>query len=353
MGRAKLNMELISKEKSRNITFKKRKEGLIRKMHEFTTLCDVSACMIIYGPKQDKGGGSNVDPEIWPQDLDEVRRIIDIYKSKNRDSGNKTFGLSDFFHDRKRKIEDELAKLRKKNMEAKYPTWLEFMNSRTEPQLRQFAAALSNKVEYLKSRIEFLKRSGKEGFSDMNMNMNMNNMNNINMLDFAHSRLSQSHSFYTPGVRGIELEVINQQAIHYPTFDHHQELHSLNQNSMMMLLMNDNDHCVQFGGASTSGNIQCAASFKRQAVFYESTAGRGVVDPMICHSPRPLARYYAPPVLPPVLPAVQVPPTTYMQCAVVPGVAPPQLEMSARENNDGGGQGVCAVSDEEQLDKVL
>ncbi|KAL0335275.1 UNVERIFIED_CONTAM: Agamous-like MADS-box protein [Sesamum radiatum] len=177
-------MELISKEKSRNITFKKRKEGLIRKMHEFTTLCDVSACMIIYGPKQDKGGSN--DPEIWPQDLDEVRRIIDIYKSKNRDSGNKTFGLSDFFHDRKRKIEDELAKLRKKNMEAKYPTWLEFMNSRTEPQFRQFAAALSNKAEYVNSRIEFLKRSSKEGFSDMNVNMNMNNMNNINMLDFAH-----------------------------------------------------------------------------------------------------------------------------------------------------------------------
>ncbi|KAK4438361.1 Agamous-like MADS-box protein [Sesamum alatum] len=322
MGRAKLNMELISKEKSRNITFKKRKEGLIRKMHEFTTLCDVSACMIIYGPKQDKGGSN--DPEIWPQNLDEVRRIIDIYKSKNKDSGNKTFGLSDFFHDRKRKIEDELAKLRKKNMEAKYPTWLEFMNSRTEPQLRQFAAALSNKAEYVRSRIEFLKRSNKEGFSDMNMN-------NINMLDFALSRLSQSHSFYSPGVRGIELEVINQQAIHYPTIDHHQELHSLNQNSMMMLLMNDNDHCVQFGaGASTSGNIQCAASFKDQAVFYESMAAvQGVVDPMICHSPRPLARYYAPPVLP----AVQVPPTSYMQCA-----APPQLELSARENNDGGGQ---------------
>lgn len=325
MGRAKLNMELISKEKSRNITFKKRKEGLVRKMHEFTTLCDVSACMIIYGPKQDKGGSN--DPEIWPQNLDEVRRIIDIYRSKNKDSGNKTFGLSDFFHDRKRKIEDELAKLRKKNMEAKYPTWLEFMNTRTEPQLRQFAAALRNKVEYVKSRIEFLKRSNKEGFSDMSMN-------NINMLDFAHSRLSQSsHSFYSPGVRGIELEVINQQAIHYPTIDHHQELHSLNQNSMMMFLMNDNDHCLQFGGASTSGNIQCAASFKRQAVFYESTAGRGVVDPVICHSPRPLARYYASPVMPPVLPAVQVPPAPYM-------VVPPQLELSARENiNDGGGGG--------------
>ncbi|KAI3445585.1 hypothetical protein Pfo_002250 [Paulownia fortunei] len=327
MGRAKLNMELISKEKSRNITFKKRKEGLIRKMHEFTTLCDVSACMIIYGPKQEKGA---VEPEIWPQNLDEVRRIIDIYKAKNKDSGNKTFGLSDFFHDRKRKIEEELAKLRKKNMEAKYPTWLEFMNIMTEAHLREFVAALSNKAEYVKSRIELLRRN-KDGMD-------------MNLMDFAHARLSQSHSFYSPGLRGIELEVINQQAIssikpiemhvpiHYPTtIDHHQELHSLNQNSMMMLLMNDNDHCVQFGGASSSGNIQCA-SYKRQ-VFYESAAGRGVVDPMICHSPKPLARYYGPSVPVP-------PPPPYMQCTMLPGVAPPppQLQFATRENQDGGGQ---------------
>ncbi|PIN18595.1 MADS box transcription factor [Handroanthus impetiginosus] len=320
MGRAKLNMELIPKEKSRNITFKKRKEGLIRKMHEFTTLCDVSACMIIYGPKQEKGP---VEPDVWPQNLDEIHRIIDIYKSRNKDSSNKTFGLSDFFHDRKRKIEEELAKLKKKNMEAKYPTWLEYMNFLTESQLRDFAAKLTNKAEYVKSRIDFLTRNKDQGL-------------NMNLVDFSHARLSQSHStFYSPAVMGgIELEVINQQAIsslkpiemhvpiRYPTTidHHHQELHSLNQNSMMMVLMNDhNDQCVQLGGASTSGNI----SFKRQ-VFYESTsAGRGVVDPMI--SQRPLARYYAPPVPVP--------------CSVMPGVAPPQLQFSVGDGGqDDGGQ---------------
>ncbi|KAK6130100.1 hypothetical protein DH2020_036150 [Rehmannia glutinosa] len=268
MGRAKLNMELISKEKSRNITFKKRKEGLIRKMHEFTTLCDVSACMIIYGPKQEKGNNFT-EPEIWPQNIDEVRRIIDIYKAKNKDSGNKTFGLFDFFHDRRRKIEEELAKLKKKNMESKYPTWLEFMNFMSEIRLREFAAGLSNKAEYVKSRIELLRRN-KQGLIDHHLDMN-------NLMDFSAHHV-----------------VINQQAaIHYPTnttIDHHHH-----QNSMMMLLMNDhhniNDHCVQFGGAasSSSGNIQCA-SYKRQ-FFYESMAGRAVVDPnMMSQSPKPLAR---------------------------------------------------------------
>ncbi|XP_073119672.1 protein TRANSPARENT TESTA 16-like [Henckelia pumila] len=276
MGRAKLNMELISKEKSRNITFKKRKEGLIRKIREFTTLCAVEACMIIYGPKQDKG---STEPEFWPENMDEMRRIIDIYKAKNKDSGNKSYGLSDFFHDRRKKIEDELSKLRKRNMEARFPTWLDFMNCLTEGQLREFAANLRAKYEHMRPAVHNLKRS-KEANFDAN---------------FGGLNPSQNQGLYNNPAgmniqRGnIEFEVINQMKpiMHCP--DHHQELHSVNQNSMMMLMLSDNDHRVQFGGASTSGNI----SFKHQ-VYYES-------NPVLGHSPRrtsSLPRFYVPPVAP-------------------------------------------------------
>ncbi|XP_073307180.1 agamous-like MADS-box protein AGL11 [Primulina huaijiensis] len=299
MGRAKLNMELIIKEKSRSITFKKRKEGLIRKIKEFTTLCAVEACMIIYGPKQDK---VSTDPEFWPENIDEMRRIIDIHKAKNKDSGNKSYGLSDFFHDRRKKIEDELSKLRKKNMEARFPTWIDFMNCLTEAQLREFAANLRAKYEHIRATVH-LKRS-KEVFD-------------VNLTDFGGLNPSQNQSFYNPGMiqRGnIEFEVINQPAIssmkpmHCPDLDHNQELHSMNQhNSMTMLMLSDSDHCMQFGGASTSGNI----SFKHQ-VFYESTA----MDPMIGHSPRTsLPRFYAP----------QVAPSSYM----MPGLFPMQIQAAA------------------------
>ncbi|XP_057792196.1 agamous-like MADS-box protein AGL80 [Salvia miltiorrhiza] len=152
MGRGKLNMELISNEKSRNITLKKRKEGLIRKMQEFTTLCDVKACMIIYTPNQ-------IEAEIWPQNADQVHRIIDIYKSKAKDSGNKSFGVPDFFHERKRKIEEELAKLRRKNLEAKYPTVPALLNVATETQLTHFSLLLADKAKYVRSRLQMLRNS--------------------------------------------------------------------------------------------------------------------------------------------------------------------------------------------------
>ncbi|KAL3814529.1 hypothetical protein ACJIZ3_015797 [Penstemon smallii] len=291
MGRAKLNMELITKEKSRNITFKKRKEGLIRKMHEFTTLCDVSACMIIYGPKQDKGSSSTTEPEIWPPNQDEVRRIIDIYKAKNKESGNKTFGLTDFFHERKRKIEDELAKVRKKNMESKHPTWLQFLNFLTEPQLREFAGVLNNKSEIVKSRIELLKK-------------NREVLDNVSLMDFSQSILSH-HQMNLPLDHHHQMSAVpNFNYHHHPSIDYH----SVNQNSMMMLLMNE--------GASSSGNI---ATIRSHVVYESSAAARGLVDPMMCHT-RPQARYYAPQV------AAAVAPQAFVPYPLIPGVvAPPQF----------------------------
>ncbi|XP_051146974.1 agamous-like MADS-box protein AGL11 [Andrographis paniculata] len=286
MGRAKLNMELITKEKSRNTTFKKRKEGLIRKMHEFTTLCDVTACIIIYGPRSASSSSSAAEPEIWPPAADEVRRIIDIYKAKNKDSGNKTFGISDFFHDRARKIDDELAKLRKKNMEAKFPTWHDSIAAMSEPQLRSLAAYLAGRAEYVAARLEFL-RTTREGLC---LGLDMSNF-----ADFGQQRLAAPPP--QPRLNVYELEVFKQQAA-YSAAGMEQQ-----QNPMMALLLNDGDFAGGSGVAG-GGNIQCATtSYKRHQVFYEAAAG-GVVDHhVMCHSPNPLqARYYGTTVLSPAPP---------------------------------------------------
>lgn len=271
MGRAKLEMKLIMKEKSRNTTYKKRKEGLVRKLHEFTTLCDVKACMIIYGPQ------GATQPEIFPQNSDHVRRIIDIYKSKNKDS-IKSYGIRDFFHDREKRSDEELSKLRKKNLESKYPTRPDLLNIATEAQLREFGILLSSKLDHVKSTIELLRRNKQSAAASMD-----------SRLTSSSQSQSQSH-----GASSL-FEVMNHHhhhhhhplEMHLPYIDH--------PNSMMMLLMNDR--------ASTSANIQ----LQRQ-VFFDSAA-----------APRPLlARYFAPPL---------PPPQPYMLSAVVP----PQLLFSNRD----------------------
>ena len=45
MGRSRLPLELIPKEKSRKITFQKRTMGLKKKTYEISTLCGVDACV--------------------------------------------------------------------------------------------------------------------------------------------------------------------------------------------------------------------------------------------------------------------------------------------------------------------
>lgn len=278
MGRAKLEMTLIKKEKSRNTTYKKRKEGLVRKLHEFTTLCDVKACMIIYGPQ------GATQPEIFPQNSDQVRRIIDIYKAKNKDS-IKSYGTVDFFHDREKRSDEELSKLRKKNLEARFPTRPDLLNIATEAQLREFGILLSNKLDHVRSAIELLRRNKQSAAASMDSR-------------FTSSSQSQSQSQSHGGGGGGLFEVMNQHhhhhhhplEMHLPYIDHH--------NSMMMLLMNHDR-------ASTSANIQ----LQRQ-VFFDSAAA----------ATRPLlARYFAPPPLPP--------PQPYMLSAVVP----PQLLFSNRD----------------------
>lgn len=331
MGRGKLNMELIRKEKSRNTTFKKRKEGLLRKIHEFTTLCDVSACMIIYGPKQE---ATEVEPEVWPENQEEVRQLIDIYRSKSRDSGScRVYGLGDFFDDRKKRMEDELEKLRKKNTESKFPTWIDFLSFFSEMQLRSLASGLSHKIEIVKNRIESIKRSDDHHQQDQNLDMMMMMM-----------MTSKSHPF-PPGLiqRGIELDLMNQQqqqqqsvseVIPYQTIDQEQQLHSINQNSMMMMLMDDNDrhHQMQIGGANGC-NIQRAA-FKRQ-IYFESTAG--VIDDNTVYNnhtynnnnnnpnPRSLTRYYAPTLLQP----------PFVRCPVSTDALPPPQMHSSQEDIQG------------------
>ncbi|XP_010418969.1 PREDICTED: MADS-box transcription factor PHERES 2-like [Camelina sativa] len=57
--RKKVKLSLIENATARRKTFLKRKEGLLKKVNELVTLCDVKACAVIYSPYQST-------PEVWP-----------------------------------------------------------------------------------------------------------------------------------------------------------------------------------------------------------------------------------------------------------------------------------------------
>ncbi|MFS7931041.1 putative transcription factor MADS-type1 family [Helianthus anomalus] len=152
MGRAKLKMELIAKEKTRNTTYHKRKQGIIKKANEFSILCDVDTSIIIFPPNSN-------EPEIWPENPDKIKKNIASHMLKKDETGKRTYDLQDFYEDRKKKIEDELVKARKKNMEAKYATWFDDLDRLNEMQLRQFAMQLEDKENVVRAYLELKKRN--------------------------------------------------------------------------------------------------------------------------------------------------------------------------------------------------
>ena len=114
MGNYKLPMELIADKKSRFRAFKTREMGMKKKISELCTLCDVKACMIVYGPDGD--GPSSSQPRFWPENRYKVECIIEQYMEKRKeDSGMRSSSnLSDVLQIRKKRAKIQPPMLQEK-----------------------------------------------------------------------------------------------------------------------------------------------------------------------------------------------------------------------------------------------
>ncbi|PWA34554.1 hypothetical protein CTI12_AA617940 [Artemisia annua] len=92
------------------------------------------------------------------QDPAKLNEMINAYKRKRvSDPGKiKSYGLCDYWNDRKNKTEDELAKVKKRNLEAKFPTSVECLDSSSEEQLRDFAYGLGIQIDEVGSKMPLL-----------------------------------------------------------------------------------------------------------------------------------------------------------------------------------------------------
>ncbi|KAL2343526.1 hypothetical protein Fmac_004811 [Flemingia macrophylla] len=156
MVRGKIPMELIEKEKDRKATFHKRKNGLMKKAYEFATLCGIDVGVIIYAPEFLK------ELETWPQDSEEVKRVIQKLKNNTRDMSPKMYDVEEYFNNRMKKIEGEISKVRKEKIKLMYPTWDDSYNTLGQEQLRIFVGFLDAKLDACNQRMNVLKRYSKE-----------------------------------------------------------------------------------------------------------------------------------------------------------------------------------------------
>ncbi|XP_022859613.1 MADS-box transcription factor 25-like [Olea europaea var. sylvestris] len=157
MGRAKLTLELRNNHKACRVTFEKRRKGLEKKAYELSTLCGVKIGMILYGPAE---GDEPVEPTIWPENREEIENLISSYKKRSDDDcRQRTYDLSFFFQNKVKKVQEELVKMRNKNIEVKYPTWDASYDNLTYDELKHFSSLLQAKIENVKSRINLMNQN--------------------------------------------------------------------------------------------------------------------------------------------------------------------------------------------------
>ncbi|CAI0408548.1 unnamed protein product [Linum tenue] len=152
MGHKRVKMELIKNERNRIQTFKKRKANLLKKMSEFTILCGVEACLIMFGPTR-----THSDPaaameeeenelETWPADPQAVRAIIQRYRTS--DGPKRTYHLSDYFAEKKKRVDLEVANLNKQIYRHKFPaSWDSRLDGFSVDQLTVLLGKLDSKLK--------------------------------------------------------------------------------------------------------------------------------------------------------------------------------------------------------------
>ncbi|XP_050384409.1 agamous-like MADS-box protein AGL80 [Argentina anserina] len=110
MTRKKVNLTYITNDSARKATFKKRKKGLMKKVSELTTLCDIDACAIVYSPYDSQ-------PDVWPSPLG-VHRVLAQFKTMpEMEQSKKMVNQESFLRQRINKAQEQLKKQKKDNRE--------------------------------------------------------------------------------------------------------------------------------------------------------------------------------------------------------------------------------------------
>ncbi|XP_061347101.1 MADS-box protein AGL42-like isoform X2 [Gastrolobium bilobum] len=82
MGRGKIQMKKIEKESSRQVTFSKRRGGLLKKASELSVLCDAQVAVIIFSQKG----------RLYEFSSSDITKILERYQKYTKDFSASKFG---------------------------------------------------------------------------------------------------------------------------------------------------------------------------------------------------------------------------------------------------------------------
>ncbi|XP_043717082.1 agamous-like MADS-box protein AGL80 [Telopea speciosissima] len=161
MTRKKVKLALIPDEAARRRTFYRRKDGIMKKLSELSTLCGVLTCAIIYSPFEQQ-------PFVWPSPA-AAERVLDKFKSMSVfEQGKNMLSQVEYLQQRITKLKDQLRKIQLENRK-KEMTMLMYqclkgkdLNDLTMLELTDLTKVVAEKMEAIEKRIETLKQTQSE-----------------------------------------------------------------------------------------------------------------------------------------------------------------------------------------------
>ncbi|CAI8597023.1 unnamed protein product [Vicia faba] len=103
MTRKKVNLAYITSDSKRRRTFQKRKNGLIKKVNEISSLCGIDACAIIFGE-------NDPQPEVWPS-REGVQNVLSRFNGlPELEQSKKMLNQESFLKQRIQKAQEHLNK---------------------------------------------------------------------------------------------------------------------------------------------------------------------------------------------------------------------------------------------------
>ncbi|XP_057496681.1 agamous-like MADS-box protein AGL80 [Actinidia eriantha] len=109
MARKKVKLAFITISAARRASFRKRKRGIIKKVEELCTLCDVEACAIIFSSFE------NDPSEVWPGYLGAQNVITKFRSMPEVEHTKKMANQQSLSQERLDKSEDHLRKQQRDN----------------------------------------------------------------------------------------------------------------------------------------------------------------------------------------------------------------------------------------------
>ncbi|CAH8315072.1 unnamed protein product [Eruca vesicaria subsp. sativa] len=155
MARNRAKMTFLENNTSRKATFRKRKEGLMKKASELSILCGVAVAVII------EGEYSSV-PEVFPRE--DVGSVIDKWdKLSQADKDKKMVNHEKYLKQRIEKAKEKLNKVNKENREMEMKELMfDCLRNKTAPcflgpnELRDLGVFIDQYIKILSRRIETL-----------------------------------------------------------------------------------------------------------------------------------------------------------------------------------------------------